>query len=62
MSMTWVDYRKAFHSVQRNWIIKSLELFKVSSIIFDLDICQICVTRKQHYFDHINLEILNLTL
>ena len=50
MSMAWVDYRKDFHSVPCIWIIKSLELFKVSSIIVNLDICQICVTGKQHNF------------
>ena len=33
MSMAWIDYRKAFDSVPHNWIIKSLELFKVSPII-----------------------------
>ena len=29
MGMAWTDYRKAFDSVPNNWIIKSLELFKV---------------------------------
>ena len=33
MSVAWIDYRKAFDSVPHNWIIKSLELFKVSTII-----------------------------
>ena len=33
MSMVWIDYRKAFDSVPHNWIIKALELFKVSPII-----------------------------
>ena len=32
-SMAWIDYRKAFDSVSHNWIIKSLELFKLSPII-----------------------------
>ena len=31
--MAWIDYRKAFDSVSHNWIIKSLELFKLSPII-----------------------------
>ena len=33
MSMAWIDYKKAFDSVPHSWIIKSLELFKVSPII-----------------------------
>ena len=33
MSMAWIDYRKAFDSVSHDWIMKSLELFKVSPVI-----------------------------
>ena len=33
MSMACIDYRKAFDSVSQNWIIKFLELFKVSPMI-----------------------------
>ena len=36
MNMAWIDYRKAFDSVPHNWIIKSLELFKMSSITVNL--------------------------
>ena len=31
--MAWIDYGQAFDSVLHNWIIKYLELFKVSPII-----------------------------
>ena len=33
MSMAWIHYRKVCHSVSHNWVMKSLELFKVSPLI-----------------------------
>ena len=36
LSMAWIDYRKAFDSVPHNWIIKTLQLQKISSIIINL--------------------------
>ena len=33
MSMAWIHYRKVCHSVSHNWVMKSLELFKVSPMI-----------------------------
>ena len=30
MSCAWVDYKKAFDNVPHEWILRSLELFKVS--------------------------------
>ena len=36
MIMAWIDYRKAFDSVPRKWIIKFIELFKVSPVIVNL--------------------------
>ena len=29
-SMAWIDYRKAFDSVPHSWILKVLDLFKIS--------------------------------
>ena len=31
LSCAWIDYKKAFHSVPHEWILRSLELFKVSA-------------------------------
>ena len=33
MSMAWIHYRKVCHSVSHNWVMKPLELFKVSPMI-----------------------------
>ena len=33
MSMAWIHYRKVCDSVSYNWVMKSLELFKVSPMI-----------------------------
>ena len=33
MSMTWIDYRKAFDSVPHYCIIEALELLKISPVI-----------------------------
>ena len=33
LSMAWIDYRKAFDSVPHDWILKSLEIYKVSPVI-----------------------------
>ena len=33
LSTAWIDYRKAFDSVPHDWIIKSLELYKISPVI-----------------------------
>ena len=30
LSYTWIDYKKTFDSVPHEWILRSLELFKVS--------------------------------
>ena len=30
LSCTWIEYKKAFESVPHEWILRSLELFKVS--------------------------------
>ena len=30
LSCAWIDYKKAFDSVPHEWILRSLELFKVS--------------------------------
>ena len=31
LSCVWIDYKKAFDSVPHEWILRSLELFKVST-------------------------------
>ena len=33
LSTTWIDYKKAFDSVLHTWIVKSLELYTICSII-----------------------------
>lgn len=33
--MAWIDYRKEFDSVLHDWILKALELFKVSPILIN---------------------------
>ena len=33
LSTAWIDYRKAFDSVPHDWILKSLDLYKISPII-----------------------------
>ena len=33
--MAWIDYRKAFDSVPHNWIVKALELHKISPMIIN---------------------------
>ena len=35
MSTAWIDYKKAFDSVPHSWIIKSLELFKLSPVVVE---------------------------
>lgn len=33
LTIAWVDYRKAFDSVEHSWILKVLQLYKVSPTI-----------------------------
>ena len=33
LSTAWIDYRKAFDSVPHDWILKSLDLYKISPVI-----------------------------
>ena len=33
LTTAWIDYRKAFDSVPHSWIIKTLDLYKVSAEI-----------------------------
>ena len=35
LSMAWIDYRKAFDSVPHDWIVKALELYKISPVIIN---------------------------
>ena len=35
LSTAWVDYKKAFDSVPHSWILKTLELFKISPILIN---------------------------
>ena len=35
LSMAWIDYRKAFDSVPHDWILKSLELYKLSPVLIN---------------------------
>ena len=35
LSTAWIDYRKAFDSVPHSWILKSLDIYKVSSVIIN---------------------------
>ena len=35
LSMAWIDYRKAFDSVPHDWILKALEIFKLSPTIIN---------------------------
>ena len=32
-STAWIDYKKAFDSVPHEWILKAIELYKISPII-----------------------------
>ena len=33
LTIAWIDYKKAFHSVPHSWIKKILELFKISPVL-----------------------------
>ena len=33
LSMTWIDHRKTFDSVPKSWILKDLDLFKISPVL-----------------------------
>ena len=35
LSMAWTDYRTAFDSVPHSWILKVLNLFKLSSVLIN---------------------------
>ena len=35
LSTAWIDYKKAFDSVPHSWILKALEIFKVSPVIIN---------------------------
>ena len=35
LSTAWIDYRKAFNSVPHSWILKALDIFKVSPVIIN---------------------------
>ena len=35
LSMAWIDYRKTFDSVTHDWIVKALELYKISPMIIN---------------------------
>ena len=35
LSTAWIDYEKAFDSVPHSWILKSLEIFKVSPVLIN---------------------------
>ena len=38
LSMVWIDYCNAFDSVAHSWILKVLELFKISSVLINFNI------------------------
>ena len=33
LSTAWIDYRKAYHNVPHSWIIKVMEIYKVSPVL-----------------------------
>ena len=35
LSTAWIDYKKAFDSVPHSWILKALEIFKISPVIIN---------------------------
>ena len=35
LSSTWIDYRKAFDSVPYSWVLKELDIYKVSPVIIN---------------------------
>lgn len=35
MNMAWIDYRKTFDKDLHNWLIKALELYKISRVIIN---------------------------
>lgn len=35
LSAAWIDYRKAFDSVPHSWILKTLEMYKVSPVVLN---------------------------
>ena len=50
--MAWVDYRKAFDSVPHGWILKVLDMFKLSPTIinflqYNMGLCKTCF-RSNH--------------
>ena len=48
MSIAWIDYSKAFDSVPHSWILKVLDLFKISPVLMN--------------FLRINMSVLEATL
>ena len=45
LSTAWIDYRKAFDSVPHDWILKSLNLYKISPVISNF--LQNCMSKWQ---------------
>ena len=35
VSVAWIDYCKAFDSVRHSWILKVLDLFKISRVLIN---------------------------
>ena len=37
LSMCWIDYKKAFDSVPRSWIVESMKMHNINEVYRDID-------------------------
>ena len=54
LSTAWIDYRKAFDSVPHSWILKSLELYKISPVIINFLKHSMTQWKTTLYLSHAN--------
>ena len=52
ISTAWIDYKKAFDSVPHSWILKPLEIFKVSPIIINFISESMTKWKTELYLSH----------
>ena len=54
VSMAWIDYRKAFDSVPHSWILKVLDLFRISPILINFPRINMSMWEKTLNLTHQN--------
>lgn len=52
LSAAWIDYRKAFDNVSHSWILKTLEMYKVSPVVVNFLKQSMGMWKTTSYLNH----------